>query len=275
MFSAAIIIFREMIEIAMILGAVMAATRGLRNRTFWVLLGLSGGLLGAGIVALFAESISNALSGFGQEFFNALILFVAAGFIGWTVIWMRSHARELALRLKHVGHDVASGKLPLYSLSLIIGLALLREGSEIVLFIYGMSLSGQSAGSIVMGSLIGVALGTVAGAMFYHGLLRLPTKYLLTVTSWLLLLLVAGLAAQGVGYLTAAGYFPNWSAQMWDSSWLLSDNSILGKALHSLIGYTAHPTAIQLIAYLGTLGGLLSIIAGMDHPKKLPTGAAA
>ncbi len=257
MFSTAIIIFREVIEIALIIGIVLAATRGLPNRMKWIIGGFAGGLSGAGLVAIFAGVISSAAQGMGQELFNALILFTAAIVIGWTVLWMKGHAREMSMHFRQVGHDVRDGNLPFYSLSLIIGLAMLREGSEIVLFIYGMLLSGQSYASIASGSATGLTGGIVTGVLFYHGILKLPARYVLTVTSWLLIILVAGLTAQGIGYLTAAGYFSNYSQQLWDTSNMLSESSIIGKALHSLIGYTSHPTLAQLVAYLGVLVSLL------------------
>jgi len=270
MLSTAIVIFREALEIAVILGAVLAATRGLQNRIFWVLAGLGGGIFGALLVAVFARSISDAVSGMGQEIFNAGILFIAALFIGWTVLWMRKHSREMTAHLRQVGHEVARGKMPFYSLSFIIGLAILREGSEIVLFIYSMALSGQTTASIIMGSIIGFTLGTFAGVLLYYGLIKISAKYMFKVTSWLLILLVAGLASQGAAYLLAAGYFSGLSAQMWDTSWLLSEGSIAGKALHSLIGYSARPSLVQIIFYIGTLGGLVATITLMDKKGKKP-----
>lgn len=274
MFSTAIIIFRETIEIAMILSVLFAATSGLPGRSLWIFGGMGGGLAGAGLVAGFAETISSALSGLGQEFFNALILFAAAIVIGGTVVWMRSHAVELAKHLKRVGQDVSSGQLPMYSLALVCGLTILREGSEIVLFIYGMVLSGQSAVSIAAGSGFGLLLGIGVGMLMYFGLLQVPARYVLKVTSWMLMLLVAGLASQAVVYLSAAGYFSGLSYQVWNTSWLLSENSILGKGLHSLIGYSARPTAIQLIVYAVTLAAVIGIVAFNDRRKR-PTATLA
>jgi high-affinity iron transporter len=267
MFSTAIIIFREILEIAMIVGVVLAATRGVPGRALWVGGGFAAGCAGAGLVALFAETISSSLSGMGQEFFNAAILFMAAIFIGWTALWIRKNARIMTAELRKVGHDVVEGKLPHYALSLIIGLALLREGSEIVLFIYSMMLSGENVPAIVEGSIIGLAAGAVVGTMLYYGLLKIPARYVLRVTSWLLFLLVSGLASQGVGYLSAAGYFADLSQQIWNTSWLLADNSIVGKTLHTLVGYTARPTLIQLIVYVGMLVGLMSFAAHIDRSR--------
>lgn len=274
MFSTAIVIFREALEIAMILGVLLAATRGLKGRMPWILAGIAGGLSGAGMVALFADSIASALSGSGQEMFNALILLAAAGMIGWTLVWMRKHARELTAHIREVGQGVSTGSLPFYSLSVIVALALLREGSEIVLFIYGMLLSNQSLGSVVMGSLIGTALGILAGVLLYYGLLRMTARRMLNITGWLLMLLVAGLVSQAVGFLSAVGYFSGMSQPLWDTSWLLSEGSMIGQALHALIGYTSQPTAIQLLFYAGTLA-LLMVVSGRIEKHKQAAAVTA
>ncbi len=275
MLSTAIVIFRESLEISLILGIVLAATRDLPGRLYWIVGGALAGVFGAGLVAYFADTISNMAQGAGQELFNAGVLFTAAMFIGWTVLWMRKHVRDMSAKLRQVGMDVTAGNLPRYSLSAIIALAMLREGSEIVLFIYGMIASGETGTSIISGSLLGILLGTAAGVAFYAGLIRMSAKYMLQVTSWILMLLVAGLAAQAVGFLTAAGYFDTMSHPVWDTSWLLSDGSLVGQALHSLIGYCAKPTTIQLMIYGGTLAALIGMIAVIDGKMQRRNMAAA
>ena len=187
-----------------------------------------------------------------------MILLTAAVVIGWTAVWMKTHARDMVNEMRQVGRDVMAGKLPGISLSIIIGLAILREGSEIALFIYGMFASGQDASSIVLGSAVGVTLGTIAGVALYMGLIKMSAKYMLRVTGWLLVLLVAGLSSQAAGFLSAAGFFPHFSKPLWNMSWLLSDDSITGKAFRSLIGYTARPTPVELLFYAGALGIVLS-----------------
>lgn len=275
MFSTAIVIFRESMEIAMIIGILLAATRGLSGRMPWILAGIGAGVVGASLVAVFAESIANALSGSGQEMFNAVILLAAAGMIGWTLIWMRKHARELTAQLRKVGQGVSDGELPLYSLAVIVGLAMLREGSEIVLFVYGMLLGEQTVASVVMGCIVGAFLGTLTGVMIYYGLIRMAAKHMLNITSWMLMLLVAGLMSQAAGYLSAAGYFAHMSDPLWDSSWLLSDGSVAGQVLQVLVGYTAQPSMVQLLFYATTLAVL--VLCSMHITRKMarPVPASA
>lgn len=254
MFAAGIIIFREMLEIVLITGIILAATRDLPGRSPWIMAGFAGGIIGSALVAFFTDVISEFAEGLGQELFNAGILAIAALFIGWTVLWMARHAREMRAHFNRVGASISRGDVPFISLSLVIALALLREGSEIVLFSYGMLASGQSVASLLTGGLIGGAAGTVLGLLIYFGLISLPAKYFLRATSTLLILLVAGMLSQSVGFLIAAGHFENLSNTMWDSSWLLTEHSVMGQTLHALLGYTARPATAQVLIYILTLG---------------------
>ncbi len=263
MFSSALVVFREVFEIVLIVGIILAATRDMKDRTLAIGLGFGGGLAGSALVALFMERISALAEGVGQEIFNAMVLFTAALFIGWTVLWMKRHAREMKSHFSNVGKAVNEGRLPYFSLSLVIMLALLREGSEIVLFTYGMLAAGQSAASLLSGFALGIVGGGLLGVLIYKGLLKISMRYFFTVTSWLLVLLVAGMISQGLGFLVAAGKFGGLSHTVWDSSWLLDDQGIVGLSLRALLGYTARPTEVQLIAYALTL---LSFVVLMNFP---------
>lgn len=263
MFATTLIVFREMLEAALIIGIVLAATRGAAYRVAWVSAGVVAGVLGAGIVAGFADAIANAIAGVGQELFNAGVLFVAVAMLGWHNIWMKRHARELTANMKAVGREVLQGERPLYLLAVVVGIAVLREGSETVLFLYGIAANSEGgAASMLSGGLLGLAGGAAVGLAMYFGLLRIPTRHLFTVTSWLILLLSAGMAAQGAGYLEQAGFLPALGTAIWDTSWLLSEHSLPGQTLHTLVGYIARPDGVQVLFYFTTLliiGGLMQL----------------
>ena len=254
MFATGLIVLREVIEAALIVSIVMAACRGMAGRGMWVLTGIGAGLLGALVVAGSASAIASAVEGMGQELFNAGVLFLAVIMLGWHNIWMASHGRQLAKEVGAVGHDVARGAKPLYAVAIVVGLAVLREGSETVLFLYGVATSGgESMTQMLIGGLAGVALGVGLGALLYFGLLRIPIGRLFTVTNWMVLFLAAGMAAQGAGYLVQADILPTLGDELWDSSHVLSQTSVLGSILHTLVGYIAQPSGIQLVFYAGTL----------------------
>jgi high-affinity iron transporter len=253
MLGALIIVFREVIEAGLIVGIVMAATRGVAGRGRWINIGIGGGVLGAAIVAAFAGVISQAFEGAGQELFNASILGIAVVMLMWHNAWMARHGREIADEMRNVGTAVSEGAKPLTALAIVVGLAVLREGSEVVLFLYGILASGTSGSALLVGGVLGIAAGAAFTALTYFGLLAIPSRYIFSVTSWLIALLAAGMASQAVQFLNNAGVVVALDRTIWDTSWLLSEGSLFGRMLHALIGYTERPTEMQLMVYGATL----------------------
>ena len=247
-------------EAGLVVGIVLAATHGISDRGWWVSLGVVTGILGASVVAMFAGAISSAFSGSGQELLNAVVLIVAVLSLTWHNVWMAEHGRELVAELRQVGADVSAGRRPLAALAVVVFIAVMREGSEIVLFLYGIVVSGTSTQSLLAGGLLGLLAGACLTGLSYLGLIAIPTRYIFSVTTVLLTLLAAGMAAQAIRFLQAAGVVTALPMHVWDTSWLLPDSSILGRLLHVLVGYTAKPTAMQLLVYLLTLATILMLM---------------
>lgn len=244
-----IITFREVLEIALIISLMFVATKGLENLSKWIGLGLLLGVLGSFLIAVFIEGISNFANGLGQELFNGIIALSASILIGWTAVWVSSHGKAIANSIKQKGLDVVAGKLPVKTIVLIIMLAVLREGSEIVLFSYGMILSGKTIMLIVVGSILGSLAGAVVGALLYFGMVKINTKYIFKITSYLLIFIAAGMAAVAGKFFAAAGYFSFGSDIIWDTSSLLSQKSVFGEILHIFFGYSDSPMIVEALFY--------------------------
>jgi high-affinity iron transporter len=153
-------------------------------------------------VAAFAGVIADALAGAGQEIFNAGILLVAVVMLAWHNIWMASHGRELAAEAKALGAAVKEGKQTLTALAIVIGVAVMREGSEVALFLYGLVASGGSnAHELIVGGILGLLAGVSLSALTYFGLIAIPARRLFGVTTTLITFLAAGLAAQAAAFL--------------------------------------------------------------------------
>ena len=268
MLGALIIVFREVLEAGLIVGIVLAATQGVGGRGHWIAIGIGGGLAGAAIVAAFAGVISEAFQGSGQELFNAAVLAIAVVMLMWHNAWMARHGREIAAEMRNIGTAVSEGARPLTALAVVVGLAVLREGSEVVLFLYGIVASGTSMGSVFIGGLLGIACGAAFSALTYFGLLAIPQRYIFAVTTWLIALLAAGMAAQAVQFLNNGGVLSALDNTMWDTSWLLSEGSIPGRLLHTLIGYTERPTGMQLVVYVGTLLAMYLLMRFARAPER-------
>jgi high-affinity iron transporter len=261
MLAALLIVFREVIEAGLIVGIVLAAARGVAGRGRWVTIGVAAGLLGAALVAAFADGIANLFEGSGQELFNAAILSVAVLMLAWHTGWMASHGREMAQEMRKVGAAVARGDKSLVALAVVVGVAVLREGSEVVLFLYGIVASGGvSAMGLVVGGLLGIAAGGAVSGLMYFGLLTIHPRYLFGITSKLIMLLAAGLASQAVAFLQQSGTIEALATPLWHTGWLLKDSSIAGRLLKTLVGYTDSPTGMQLIVYLATIACFLALV---------------
>ncbi len=266
MFATAIIVFREILEAALIVGIVAAATRGIPGRNRWLGAGILAGLIGAGFVALGTGRIAELASGMGQELFNAAILGLAVIMLGWHNLWMSSHGAALAKDARNVGNDIRDGRRARSMLLIIVGLAVLREGSETVLFLYGIAAAeGGGSASMLAGGAAGIVAGVAVGWLVYAGLLRIPLRWFFTATGILVLFLAAGMASQAARFLIQADVLPSLATPLWDTSSWLPQSSVAGTLLHSLVGYEAQPSGMQIVFYVLVL---VVIATGMKWINK-------
>lgn len=268
MLVSLLIVFREALEAGLIVGIVLAATQGVVGRGRWIAGGIAAGAAGAGLVAVFAAALSDAFEGAGQEIFTASILFFAVVMLSWHILWMSHHGRAMAAELHAVGKAVRLGQRSLAALAVVIAIAVVREGAEVVLFLYGIIVSSHtSAASLVGGGVAGLGLAAAVSWLLYRGLVAIPMHRLFSVTNGLIALLAAGMAGQAAAVLHGADLLPGWGEHLWDTSAWLPDDSLVGRSLHALIGYSARPSGIQLVAYLVTLVTLVVCARAISRPR--------
>ena len=272
MLGTAIIIFREVLEAALIIGILAAATRTISGSRRWLAAGVVVGLIGSALVAASTDVIGQLADGIGQELFNAIVLGIAVLMLAWHNIWMSSHGKALAASASSMGTEIREGRSECSALFLIVGLAVLREGSESVLFLYGIAASdvnGQTG--MLLGGLIGALAGIATGYGIYAGLVRLPVRWFFNATSALVLLLAASMASQAAHFMIQADLLPSLAAPLWDTSAVLPEQSPLGMLLHTLIGYDSHPAGMQLVFYISALiviGFGMYLVAGEKNSAK-------
>jgi len=272
MLGALIIVFREVIEAGLIVGIVLAVTKGIAGSRWLAGLGVAAGVVGACLVAAFAGALADAFAGIGQEVFNASILLLAVVMLTWHNVWMASHGRELAAEVGKVGAEVRAGRKGVAALGVVVAVAVMREGSEVALFLYGLAASAGTTGwQLLAGGAVGLGLGVGVTALTYFGLVTIPTRWLFRVTTVLIGFLAAGLAAQAMAFLQQGGLVTALESTAWNTSAVLSDSGLFGRVLHTLIGYTDQPSQLQVAAYVVVLlggFGLSKLFAPSAAPRR-------
>ena len=251
MLATSLIIFREVLEAALVIGIVAAATSGIPTRGRWLFGGAMLGLFGSAIIAASMGAIAQFADGIGQELFNACILGAAVVMLAWHSMWMASRGQAISREARSLGGAIRGGQQSLSMLLIVVAIAVLREGAETVLFLYGISVSGTtSLVEMIGGGALGLAGGAAVGLALYMGLLRIPVRWFFSVISVLVLLLAAGMAAQAARFLVQADVLPSLRSPLWDFSNFMPNESPVGAVLHGLVGYDAHPAGMQVLFYV-------------------------
>ena len=270
------IVWRESVEAMLVVGILYTWLRstpeGKRGLNYlWG--GVAAGLALAVALALVLLGVSTWLSDEGQEWFQAIMSLAACALVVQMVVWMKKHGRTLKGELEGGARaSVASDNW--WGLFVLVAIAVAREGSETVVFLYGTVSAGEGGSDMLMLALAGVAGFAVALLTFW--LLQLGGKLItwrrfFRVTEILLLLLAGSLLVGGLDHLISLDVLPTIVDPVWDSSWLLSDSTGVGKVLADFAGYRALPalTSVLLwVAYWIIVWALLRWVGG--KPAKAP-----
>lgn len=252
MFKIAIIIFREFLELSLLIGIVLASTAHIKNSKIYAIIGIMTGVVSACFFALFVRNITQSYGTYGDELIDSCIILVTAVIISSTIVWMQGYTKKIKLNLSNISENPT--KLSIALLIALIASSILREGAEMILFIYSIASTQKIAvNEYIIGLAIGAFSGLTTGLVIYSGLIKFAGKYIFKISTILLTFIAAGLASEAAGILTASGFIEIYNEQLWDISWFVDNNSLLGKILHITIGYDAKPNIMQIIFYLGSI----------------------
>ncbi|MBN3836350.1 FTR1 family protein [Burkholderia sp. Ac-20344] len=248
------IVWRESVEALLVVGILYAwlkngdddARRGLPF--LWA--GVGVGLLMAVGLGAALVGFTEVLSGDAQDYFQTAMVLIACVLIVQMVLWMRRHGRTLKRDMEQ-SLQQSTRDSNWWGVAVLVALAIAREGSETVIFLYGLGFgqSGHVDGSQMLAVVIGLGL-----AFFTFYLLQLGGKYFswrhfFRVTEVMLLFLGAGLFQTGVDKLIDKEILPLGISQVWDTSAILDDSGTFGSLVATLTGYRAHPALTNLVAY--------------------------
>jgi len=247
------IVWRESVEGILVIGILYAwlkdhpeGARGMRY--LWG--GVAAGLGLAGLLALAMMGVYSSLNGDALDYFQLGMMLVAAGLITQMVFWMRKHGRNLKKGLE-TGLERAADGANWAGVSVIAMLAVGRESAETVIFLYGtgMEQQGMAFAQFLGAAVLGFALALLTFWLLARGGRYLSWKNFFRVSETLLLLLAAGLLTGGVEKMIGYDWIPALADPVWDSSFLLDDNTKAGNLIAALTGYRAHPALMLVLVY--------------------------
>ena len=268
MVDALLLVLREVLEASLIICLLLSLSRKLLFPRAWIITALIGGFSGAWLLADYAYSIAESWDGMGQEFLNAALygLTILSALCLILMIVPRLFVTPMRtipfLKLNHFF---------VYSLCIVIvSFSIAREGSEIWIYISGFSAQPDMLYPALVGSVIGVGIGVSLGAITYYVLVFMPEKYFLAVFIMVMMLVAGGFAMQIAEQLMQVGLLES-TAPLWDSSFLVSEQSWTGELLYALIGYDAKPTITQGIFYLAAIAPVLIAVVWHLFRSKVNT----
>jgi high-affinity iron transporter len=277
------IVWRECVEALLVVGILYswlkASPEGRRGLPYlWG--GVAGGLALAGALALVLLGISEWLSDTGQEWFQGIMSLAACLLVVQMVLWMKSHGRTLKSELES-GARTSVANDNWWGLFVLVAIAVAREGSETVVFLYG-TVSAASAGSgsesvtrLVLGGMAGFAAAMLTFWLLQLGGKLITWRRFFRLTEILLLLLAGSLLVGGLDHLISLGVMPTLMDPVWDSAWLLSDSAGLGKILADFAGYRAYPALSSLLCWIAYWLVVWALLRRAGRPSAAPAARVA
>ncbi|WP_339860934.1 FTR1 family iron permease [Thalassospira alkalitolerans] len=255
------IVWRESIEALLVIGILHTWLRHSSQnpralRFLWA--GVCAGIGAALILSFVLQSISNLLPPEGQDYFQMALILIAGILIVQMVFWMRQHGKTLKNQLENdLSDQLRSGRLwGIFGLALI---AVMREGTETVLFLQGVFAATRGNSNTVAGGVIlAILAATASYALLQLGGRYLSWKVFFRLTETMLLFLACALMVSAAGYLVSFGLLP-YTDPLWDSAALLDDTTRFGAVIAGMTGYRSMPDNVTLATWLVYWGAIASI----------------
>ena len=252
MVATFVIFLREGIE-ASLIAAILAAylTKiGQRSAIKIVVAGMvSAALLAGAAGAIIYATIKTWADTRAQTIFETIMYGLAAASLVSMSLWMGRHARTMSSELKSQAEGVLS-KGERRGLFFLAFQATGRETLEATVFTLAVLFGPTGKGALLGGALGLVVAAGIALAMFKFGV-KVNVSSFFKVIGWILTIFGGAMAANAVENLQGLGWLPFLDAPLWNSNGFIEGESQLGDLLHAFVGYSAEPTALQLLTFVG------------------------
>lgn len=248
MIVSLIITLRETLEMALIVGIIfryLQKSNQLEYKKF-VYWGIIAGLMMSIAGALLINSLSILFEGRIEQIFEGVIMLTGAFLLTTMILWMlnkKNIAKELEEKLQK--HTNKTHKFGVFS---VVFVSILREGIETVLFLGAARFSEES--NSLLGAIIGIIVALILGYILYIGTSKFNLKVFFTFTSYLLIIVAAGLLSYGIHEFQEAGVIPIVIEHIYDINFIFDEKGPFGSFLKGLFGYNGNPSLIETIVYV-------------------------
>lgn len=200
MLSSLILSFREGLEAVLVVGIILTYLTQINKQklakyVYWgtmlgVLVGVIGGYIG------FTEA--KEMEEEGEELFEAIMMLVSSGLIGYFVVWMANQNRNISQSIRSSVDKASTG----FGLFILAFLSVVREGIELVAFI--LTKVSENASSIALGTGIGIILAVALGYGIFKTSLKFNLKVIFKILGIALIFIGAELFGESLAKLVPA-----------------------------------------------------------------------
>ncbi len=275
------VVCRESIEALLVIGilyAWMNDRQDAKTGKRWLFAGIVAGFGLATLLTLTLIGVTDILGGEARTWFEIGMLTFASALIVQMVMWMRVHGRTLKQEIESGLETNLSGEKNWWGVFFLAMIAVGREGSETVMFLYGSLLQLDSFASYMsffMAASIGLALAMILFYALQLGGRFISWKWFFRVTEIMLLFLGSALFLAASEKLLSgplgATDLPGWMySNMWDMTSVLSDSSVLGNLLASLFAYRSQPIGWDLMILSAFWVAVLLLLKWQSREKNKP-----
>jgi len=234
--NSIVVVLKETIEAGILVSVMLSISQCYRIPGRWWKWGALLGLAGAVLYAWRLPQLTEWFNYAGQEVVNCALQLSIFGCV--------------LLLIARLVQNQTRG-LPLL-LALAMGLAMVREGAEILVFYIGVTQQGEPLASAVTSGFVGVTIGASVGALVYYSLTLQRSAYAARAALLLLALIASGMVLQASQLLIQIDWLPV-AAPLWNSNALLLEQSPLGQLAYAVFGYEATPSPIEVIFHFAAL----------------------
>jgi len=267
---------REGLEASLIVGIIASflARNGRRDalRATWI--GVVTATILCIAVGVALVRLSEDLPQQAQEGLETVIGALAVIMVTSMIIWMNRHARSMKRELEGAAAQaLARGSAG--ALVAMAFLAVLREGFETAVFLVSVLENSDTPAAATSGAVIGIVIAVAIGYGIYRGGVRLNLARFFKITGVVLVIVAAGLTMTVLHTAHEAGWLNVGQATPLDLSWLVASGTVQASLLTGVLGLSAHPTVIEMIAWAAYAVPMVILVVGPKRSRPTPAAAPA